>query len=61
MVKLASHIAISNHQKQCPKTFRECIEQLYNYREQKNKLDPLISKDVYDFSLKYMDILEKDN
>lgn len=56
---LASHIAINNHQKQCPKTFRECIEQLYNYRDQSNKLVPLISKDVYDFSLKYMDILEK--
>lgn len=56
---LAAHIAISNHQKQCPKTFRECIEQLYNYTTSENKLNPLISKDVYNFAIKHMDILEK--
>jgi len=59
--KLASYIAISNHQKQCPLTFKECMEKLYNnYDEDQNKLIPLISKDVYDFALKHIDRIERE-
>jgi ribonucleoside-diphosphate reductase alpha subunit len=59
--KLASYIAISNHQKQCPKTFKECIEQLYNnYDEDQKKPIPLISTDVYDFAMKHIDRIEKE-
>ena len=56
---LASHIAISNMQKNSPKTFLECMTKLYNYRDDTGKLNPLIPKYVYDFTLKHIDVIEK--
>lgn len=58
--KLASHISINNHQKKCPKTFQSCIEQLYMYYDkEKGKFTNLITKDVYDFSMKHINIIER--
>ena len=58
--RLSSYITINNHQKKCPKNFKECIEKLYNfYDEEKKKHVPLITKDVYDFTMKYIDVIEK--
>ena len=57
--KLASYIAIGNMQKNAPKTFLECMTRLYNYRDDTGKLNPLISKDAYDFTLKHIGVIEK--
>lgn len=58
--KLSAYIAINNHQKKCPKTFKECIEKLYKYYDkEKNKVVNLITRDVYDFTMKHIDIIEK--
>jgi ribonucleoside-diphosphate reductase subunit M1 len=63
--KLASYIVINNHQKKCPKTFKSCIEKLYMYYDNDKNLTPrgkqinLITKDVYDFTMKHIDIIEK--
>ena len=35
--RLASYITINNHQKQSPKTFKECIEKLYNFYDVEKK------------------------
>ena len=40
---LASRICISNHQKECPKSFSDCIDILYN-----NGDKPVVHKYLYD-------------
>lgn len=56
---LASRIAWNDFHKNTPNTFREAIDLLYNnWNKIKNKPNPLISKDVYDFAIKHIDRIE---
>lgn len=56
---LASRIAINDLHKTTPNTFRECIEKLHkNINKINNQSNPLIDDKVYDFALKYIDIIE---
>lgn len=49
---LAGRISASNLQKQCPKTFSECVEKLYNYKK-----GPLVSEEFYQYVMKHADSL----
>ena len=46
--KLASRILISNHHKNTPDTFKDVMEQLYNFKDINNESFPLIAKDIWD-------------
>ena len=48
---LASRIAISNNHKRTSPSFSETITLLYNNKDQHNKVCPLISKNVYEFTM----------
>lgn len=50
---LAGRISASNLQKQCPKTFTECVERLYNYKK-----GPLVSEEFYQYVTKHGDALD---
>lgn len=57
---LASRIAWNDLHKSTPKTFREAITVLYNnYDKLKNKHNPLISKECFDFAIENIDVIEK--
>lgn len=49
---LAGRISASNLQKQCPKTFSECVEKLYNYEQ-----GSLVSEEFYQYVIKHADSL----
>ena len=49
---LASRICISNHQKECPKSFSECIDILYN-----NGDKPVVHKYLYDLVQNNKDLI----
>lgn len=57
---LASRIAWNDLHKNTPNTYRECLDLLYNnLNTTTNTPNPLISKDIYDFAIKHIDIIEK--
>lgn len=56
---LASRIAVNDLHKTTPKSFRECIEKLYNNKNKINNTpNPLIDDKVYEFALKHIDEIE---
>jgi ribonucleoside-diphosphate reductase subunit M1 len=57
---LSSRIAWNDLHKNTPKTFRENIELLYrNFNTIKNKNNPLISTEVYNFAINHIDEIER--
>ena len=50
---LAARIVISNHHKNTSSVFSEVIERLYNHHDIRGNHRPFISKEVYDYTLKY--------
>jgi ribonucleoside-diphosphate reductase alpha chain len=56
---LAARIAVSNLQKNTPKTFSECAEILYNYIDEKTaRKSPLLADDVYEIITKNKEALD---
>jgi ribonucleotide reductase alpha subunit/intein/homing endonuclease len=55
---LASTIVVSNHQKSTPSNFREVVEKLYNFKDVNGVDVPLVSKELYDVTMKYQDEIE---
>ena len=57
---LASRISINDLHKTTPKTFRECIDKLFNnINKLNNESNPLIDEQVYKFALEYIEEIEK--
>ena len=50
---LSSRISISNHQKECPDTFSDCICILYNDGDK-----PVINKYLYDLVMNNKDLID---
>ncbi len=50
---LAGHIIISNHQKNTLNSFVEVADKLFNYKNNKNMVSPLVSKELYEITKKY--------
>jgi ribonucleoside-diphosphate reductase alpha subunit len=56
---MASRILISNHHKDTKYTFADSMDKLYTFKDIHNKQTPLISKEVYDISQKYSELIEE--
>ena len=57
---LAARIAINDLHKTTPKTFRECIDKLFNnVNQMNNEPNPLIDEKIYNFAVEYIEIIEK--
>jgi ribonucleoside-diphosphate reductase alpha subunit len=57
---LASRIAVNDLHKTTPKTFRECIDKLYNnINKINNQSNPLIDENVYKFAIDNIETIEQ--